>query len=209
MMIDGRQAEHTVSHKNKRCDSVKVWARVTRGLEWIAAAEVSMLPGINDITTGHRNLFFSCQDFEQVNSLRCIDDAFMIWQELTEIDHTRLALEIIGRKLQELSKNPCQMTAGFQNLRVTASVLGQSNYSRFEIEDKVGEILGQQLRLTYLNHESVELPNTLWCRFHLSNGRALVGFRSKSVPLHRRYWRRQRIQRCASSACSRRDGITG
>ena len=52
-------------------------------------------------------------------------------------------------------------------LRVTASFLGQRNYTRFEIEAIVGERLAQQLGLIFVNSEDRDTDEALWCRVHL------------------------------------------
>ena len=46
-------------------DSVQVWCRVIRGLEWIAAAEAYLLPEVSNIKTRPRDLLFCCDTSEE------------------------------------------------------------------------------------------------------------------------------------------------
>ena len=166
--------------------SIKLWARVVHGLEWLAAAEASRLPEAGDIRTGHRDLLFK-GDWQQAQLLRCIDDLYMLWAELPVLDHTRASLAELARLCRALPTAPA-LPAAAKTLRLTASFTGRRNYTRFEIEEAIGSLLASRLGLTYLGTASEAMAD-VWGRVHLAEEETLLGLRYAAEPLHRRAWR--------------------
>ncbi|MBN8828219.1 MAG: methyltransferase [Sphingobacteriia bacterium] len=174
-------------------NNLNIWARVTRGLEWVAAAEASLILGITEIKTGHRDLLFKCTDINEVYKLRCIDDAYILWDEIGGIDHTRQVLQILERTINSLRDFPLNIPNNISNLRVTASFLGKRNYSRFEIEEIIGPVIAKRFGLKFIDSRTEEASNALWCRVHLSEDSMRIGIKLTEQPLHRRYWRTEAI----------------
>ena len=78
---------------------------------------------------------------------------------------------------------------------ITASVLGGRRYSRFDVEDAVGPILGAKLELAYRSQR--ERPTReiqpLAFRLTVDQRRTALLVRLADLPLHRRfYWRQTR-----------------
>ena len=174
-------------------DSVQVWCRVIRGLEWIAAAEAYLLPEVSNIKTRPRDLLFCCDNSSCVNQLRCIDDAYLVWGEIRGIGHTRQSLRNLKASSFRLHNLPVEINSEIKNLRVTASFLGKRNYSRYDLEAAVGGVLANNLGLRFIDSRSKENLNVLWVRFHLREDKGLIGIRITDYPCHRRIWRVQGI----------------
>lgn len=102
-------------------------------------------------------------------------------------------LDHIPDMLNFLPQIPIKLPKNLKNLRVTTSVFGKQNYSRYEMEDRVGNIISKRLGLNYLNSTNLDTQNALWCRFHISENKGILGFRFRQTPLHRRFWRTQGI----------------
>lgn len=169
---------------------IKIWARVVRGLEWLVAAEASQLPDASAIEFAHRDVLFVCSDPMGALTLRCADDVYAIWFELSNIDHTRAALSELTAAVARVNKTaPIQLAPSARHLRVTASFVGRRNYSRFEIEDAIGSILAKRLGLAYAPTATETNEDAAWCRIHLFEKSARVGLRISHSPLHRRPWR--------------------
>ena len=123
--------------------TIKIWTRVVRGLEWVAAAEATLVPGIFDVETGHRDLLFRCNGMTSALELCCGDDAFAVWGEMRGFDGTRELLIRLGERLGQLPNPPLEIPSTAQYFRVTSSFLGRRNYSRFEIEGLAGRVLAK------------------------------------------------------------------
>ena len=94
--------------------TIKIWTRVVRGLEWVAAAEATLVPGIFDVETGHRDLLFRCNGMTSALELRCGDDAFAVWGEMRGFDGTRELLIRLGEPLGQLPNPPLEIPSTAQ-----------------------------------------------------------------------------------------------
>jgi 23S rRNA G2445 N2-methylase RlmL len=167
----------------------RIWARVVHGLEWMAAAEASLLPGVSGIATGHRDLLFDCEIPATAELLRTVDDIYILWGEFAGIGPTRQSLAMLADACRALFPLPVEMPTTASQLRVTASFLGRRTYSRFEIEDAAGPVLAAKLGLDYARAESATVEGVVWARLHLAGEEARLGLRLAAEPLHRRPWR--------------------
>jgi tRNA (guanine6-N2)-methyltransferase len=168
---------------------MKLWARVVRGLEWIVAAEARTLLGASDCAIEHRGVIFESGDEPDCGRLRCADDVYIVWGEFAGLDPRRAGLGELRQQLALLPELPIKILPGAQTMRVTASFLGRRNYTRYEIEDVVGEVLPEQLGLSYTAARGAVADNAVWCRLHAGLDRTRLGLRTRSEPLHRRPWR--------------------
>ena len=168
-----------------------IWARVTHGIEWVAAAEASLLPGVSKLRAGHRDLIFECSLLQDVQRLRCVDDLHVLWSDLAELglDHTRASLATLEAAAYRLPTPPLAVPPWARAFRITASMLGPRNYTRFKVEETLGPVLSGYLGLPFLDSRSAEADGLIWCRIHLFDGGARLSLRTDSAPLHRRDWR--------------------
>ena len=169
--------------------ALQIWARVVRGLEWVAAAEAELLSEVSCVKTGHRDVLFRCDRIATAHQLRCIDDAFAVWDVVEGLDHTRASLEHLVKCFRHLPSTPLEIPPATRNLRVTVSFLGRRNYSRYEVEEVAGQALAARLGLRYLDSRLEDPATAVWCRIHLFQSYGRIGLRTTDRPLHRRHWR--------------------
>jgi 23S rRNA G2445 N2-methylase RlmL len=172
------------------------YARSTRGLEWVAAAEISGRLGAQVTSIQHRQIHFELPSPDPaLLDLRVVDDVFLSCGTIADIDHTRASLPLLSEK--GLSLDFAGAMARLQQFRAVgtadpfdavASFLGRRNYNRFEIEEALGRAVTRQLGGAQQSHRDRSLAQISW-RVHLSEGEAQVGLRIAPVPLHRRSYK--------------------
>jgi tRNA (guanine6-N2)-methyltransferase len=175
-----------IDHSSRSMKMSYYWLRTIRGLEWLAAAEVAGVADPLQMTFGHRDVFVDC-DYADAGSLRCPDDIFSFWALLCNLDRTRETLRRLSKAAEELPQHPGSVSE-FRRIHVTASFLGQRNYSRSEIEHAFGMSLAGELGLQWCANIPDE-PGTLRVRIHLVGERAAIGIALTPLPIHRRPWR--------------------
>jgi len=185
---EGRAGVH-----KRSAGGFKLWARVVRGLEWVSAAEAEVVLGIPSPELGHRDLVFPHPGILPAHDLRCLDDVFLVWSDLEDLDQRRTSLARLDEQLRQLPSAPAQIPSTVRCLRVTASFLGRRNYSRFEIEQIAGRALATRLGLYYAASREPDRGDAVWCRIHLWQERGRLGIRMDPRPLHRRSWRRETV----------------
>lgn len=175
---------------------VPMWSRVTRGIEWIAAAEAAANRNISNIRMGHRDLFYD-SDLYQDTTLRCVDDTYVFWGKTDPIGHTRDEMRKIGRLISSLPDLPINIDSEVKNFRVTSSVLTDKNlnYSRYELENHAGQIISDTLGLKFLDSRCSDFleEETIWFRMHFTKEGGIIGIKQSSIPLHRRSWRSKAV----------------
>jgi tRNA (guanine6-N2)-methyltransferase len=177
----------------------ELFARCLRGVEWVAAAELTARFGVRITGRGHRELrFTTAAPLEDLLEARTVDDVFVAVGSLEGLDHTReslarlggavgrldlgAAVELVGR-VRALPRHPAS--------RVSASFLGRRNYNRFDVEDAAGAAVERQLGAPYRSRRtSGTAAAPLSWRVHLADDRALLGLRLAARPLHRRAYKR-------------------
>jgi 23S rRNA G2445 N2-methylase RlmL len=186
------------THNTLTPSIIKVWGRVIRGLEWIAAAEVSLVPSVSSIQVSHREVSFNASRatfFQERQRMSCFDDLFFSWGESGTIRNTKASLEDLPAIVAALSDLP-QLPKNFTHMRVTASILGETkkfHYSRRDVEDRIGILLQDKTGLNYVKHEDVLHSDPLWVRVHFTRENSMFGLRMDNVPLHRRSWRSKTV----------------
>lgn len=194
------QTERCMSiHTNRGSlpENLNAWGRVVRGLEWVAAAEASLAHGISKIKISHREVFFDTTQEVFLNDhkhMSCFDDVFVKWGKSNTIGKTKAALENLHEIVGSLPDLP-KIAKDFTCMRVTASVLGnvKRNYSRYDLEDKIGSLLQKKTGLKYLTHNNVLTEDPVWIRVHFTRENSIFGLRINNTPLHRRDWRSETI----------------
>jgi 23S rRNA G2445 N2-methylase RlmL len=175
----------------------RFFARATRGIEWIAAAEIAGRAGGTVHDLGHREVHFSlsASGAGPLLGLRTVDDVFAWAGRVGGMGRARSSLGALARfpasgvaaamaSVAEL--RPVPDGAPFD---VVASFLGRRNYNRFDIEDAVGSALAHVTGGSYVARRTAALPRTttaLSWRVHVRDDSAILGLRLGPRPLHRR-----------------------
>ncbi|MGI8868262.1 MAG: methyltransferase [Mycobacteriales bacterium] len=182
--------------------AVDLLARCVRGLEWVAAAEVSELPGVAAVTVAPREVSFRLPALEQaVLDLRTVDDVFVAAGSVPGIGPRRdalagLATGRIGAVLAAIdwvrTVRPLQ---GRPSYDVVASLAGRHTYNRYAAEDALAQALALRLG-RYLSHDpdrrsaEPERPE-LTIRMMVRDSVASLAVRVAAVPLHRRGYKQR------------------
>jgi 23S rRNA G2445 N2-methylase RlmL len=133
---------------------VTVLARCVRGLEWVAADEITQrFPEARSVTLAPREITFGLPDLTPaLADLRTVDDVFVRVGEVGEVGSTRDVPTWLARALAELD-----WATWFGRLRdlgglpaaptfdVVASLDGQRSFNRFDVENTIGALLPPQL----------------------------------------------------------------
>lgn len=179
-------------------ESISLFARTIRGIEWCAAAEIEQRCGANISEIRHREIRFQLAGLkEELRNLGSVDDVFLTCGTMNEVDHTRAALAVVAQRasqinfvagvapLRQLREIPAR-----SNFDVVASFLGRRNYNRFEIEDTIAEVIRRQTGWIYAPQRETKTNHLdLSFRIHLSGLEAILGARLLSAPLHRRTYK--------------------
>lgn len=179
-----------------------VVARAVRGIEPLVAAEVHCrgLGTVRELR--HREVWFeTTAPSPALLALRTADDVLLAAAVVDGIGPDRSALRRLARAARDLDTaltgpgvrcpggSSCSLTpAGAPGLEVSASFVGRRAYTRFEIEDAVGEELGRRLGLPYHSRAGGGVPpfgSKAW-RVTIEGERALIALRASGRPLHRR-----------------------
>jgi 23S rRNA G2445 N2-methylase RlmL len=176
----------------------RFFARATRGIEGIAAAEITGRAGGTVHDLGHREVHFSFSDSDlgPLLALRTVDDVFAWAGRVDGMGRERSSLAALARfpasgvaaALASVdSARPVPEGAPFD---VVASFLGRRNYNRFEIEDAAGAALARLTGGSYLRRQASagpRAPTALSWRVHVRDDSAVLGLRLGPRPLHRRH----------------------
>jgi len=174
-------------------------ARTTRGLEWIAVAEIEGVVGVVPTAVDHREVRFSAPDTPRaLLNLGTVDDIFAIAHEFGGIGRHRSALPVIAR--EAASSDVAALLPWLRQVRavpdapsfdVTASFVGKRNFNRFEIADTVGAAVATATGWTYIprTREAGPAPAPVSLRMHLAGEHATLAVRVCDAPLHRRPYR--------------------
>jgi tRNA (guanine6-N2)-methyltransferase len=173
-------------------------ARTVRGLEWVAAAEISRLPGVSGVRMLPREVAFRLPVLDaSLLELRTVDDIFVSAGTIDGVGHRRDAPAVLAEVLPETALlaaidrvRAVRELPGRPTFDVVASLAGQRNYNRYAVEDSVGTALRARLG-RYQSHEpSRRDPEAdtaqLSVRLMLLEQQASFAIRVPARPLHRR-----------------------
>ncbi|MEV0290773.1 MULTISPECIES: methyltransferase domain-containing protein [unclassified Kribbella] len=163
-----------------------VLVRTVTGLERLAAAELTEARH-RVIDLSKRQLIVEPTAATIVTTPpRLADDLFLIQAAVPDPGRVRPALTAAMRGVR---LQPCS-----GDFAVSASFAGQRNFTRYDVEDLVGDLLHELSGGTYHSRRTGIPPadRTDW-RVVLDGTTMWVGVRPFDVPLHRRAWRRQTV----------------
>jgi 23S rRNA G2445 N2-methylase RlmL len=174
----------------------RFFARATRGIEWIAAAEITGRGGGTVHDLDHREVHFSAPSPGPLVALRTVDDVFAWAGRVGGMGRERSSLAALARLPEPDVASAVAEVAALRPVAdgarfdVTASFLGRRNYNRYDLEDAAGEALAHATGGEYVSRRAESGPAAgvaarSW-RVHVRDGEALLGLRLAARPLHRR-----------------------
>jgi 23S rRNA G2445 N2-methylase RlmL len=186
-----------------RLETPLLLARTIRGLENISGREISDNGWGALESVSHREVFFRPSHANsEVLDLRTVDDVFLVVHVAQEVGTTKADLADFGARLRE-EEFRTQVLAAMSEFphyagrmlspqfNVSASFLGKRNYTRFDIEDVVGEAICQSIQGTYHSRRNEAVPpkETASWRVMIRDGEAVIAIRLGQSPLHRRAYK--------------------
>nr|BFE48475.1 hypothetical protein GCM10017745_19020 [Saccharothrix mutabilis subsp. capreolus] len=176
---------------------MRLLARTVRGVEAVAAREVAGVGVVE--SSGHREVWFSAVPGPAVLGLRCVDDVFLVAAVVDGIGRARADLRSLAGAMASVDVWEVVRTLAdfgaerfWSTVDVSASFLGRRNFTRYDVEDAVGEPVAAALGVPYHGRRGGRVPPAggLSWRVTLAGDRAVVGLRIAAQPLHRRGYRR-------------------
>ncbi|MEU7658501.1 methyltransferase domain-containing protein [Streptomyces lincolnensis] len=176
-------------------------ARCLRGLETVVAAEVlgSKLGAVTELR--HREVHFRTR--QSVPSLRTADDVFLLAAEGPDVGTTRHTLRDLVAlaeltdtdRLLSVRRGARASARDITGVEVSASFLGRRTFTRYDVEDVVGQALARRLGLPYHARRKGTAPPPGCCgwRLTLDGTRATLMLRVDDRPLHRRPYKQHTI----------------
>jgi tRNA (guanine6-N2)-methyltransferase len=172
----------------------RYFARVTAGTEAIAQREIERLNSVRSVKIAKRRLDIDYTgDPPRLLSLRSVDDVYIQIGELGGISKHRSTLSEITRGVNGFSFNEaveaCRRVRAIPDppaFTITASLSGNRNYNRFEVESAVAAALPDW---HYIPNQPEHAPVDLDIRVIIEDDTALIGVRLGNEPLHRRRYK--------------------
>ena len=172
------------------------FARVSTGLEAVALSEIQEMGGVGEGQEKRTIRFRFEGNANDLFQLRTIDDVFVFAGELENIDRTRASLDRLQNQISSLLLNQAldiirssRIIPSKPTFTITASLTGKRNYSRYEVAERISDILERLLHGKYVEQEKGLPPQDLDIRLLLEGETALIGIRLASKPLHRREYK--------------------
>jgi tRNA (guanine6-N2)-methyltransferase len=167
-----------------------VFALTTRGLEAVSAREMAALPGVTVTQTAYRRITARGDQLSALLKLRTVDDVYLDLATWTPVLHTRDELANLGTHAGELELDRARETVATQRpvsttprFSVTASFVGQRNYSADEIKTSIAESIAAKVGWNYTPDDREAEINL---RIFIEHETAYVGLRLGERPLHER-----------------------
>ena len=138
---------------------VTIIARSVRGLEWVAADEISAaIPQARGLAMSSREVTFQVPKLAPpLLGLRTVDDVFVEVGRVPGVAPTSEGPAIAAPRIADLDwagalahLDMIRAIPAHPQLDVVASLEGRRKYSRFAVENAVGEMLARRLRGSYL-----------------------------------------------------------
>ncbi|HYF33192.1 MAG TPA: methyltransferase domain-containing protein [Chitinophagaceae bacterium] len=170
----------------------KYWVRTALGLEAIFLEELAGKYDIKGPAISHRSVFFELRtavaETELCTGLRTADDIYRFLGSVAGVDRTKQSVQHIE---QYFSQHVLPAVPRLQPVRVTASFLGERNFTRYYIESLLNGILSAKPGATILSneHEDKWTAGETRIRVHIEDDQAYFGMGVQDKPLHRRQWR--------------------
>ena len=170
-----------------------------RGLEDVCSHEIERRASGSVIKSRHREVMFSAvSSCHQLRSIATADDVFLRIAEVDGIGRAKSCVQDLESNLRQtvtkstiaaLIDTECWSTV--TSVNVSASFLGKRNFTRFDIEDAVGPIVGKVLQLPYFSRREGDTPpaDAVTIRVSIQDDSAWIGARIGLTPMHRRAWK--------------------
>ena len=178
-------------------------ARSVRGLEWVAADEISAaLPQASGLAMASREVTFLLPKLAPaLLGLRTVDDVFVQVGRVSGVAPGREVPAIAAARIADLDWAGTLAQLGViraipphPRLDVVASLEGSRNYNRFAVENAVGDMLARRLRGSYLARTSSgRQPGEpdLMVRVFARGTEAVTAAEVAAQPLHRRGYKQE------------------
>ena len=176
---------------------IELIARCVRGIEYAVADEIaSLVPG--ELTLGAREVRFRPHQLDPAAcGLRTPDDIFLSVGTAEGLGHRKDVLPWLAEQVRRMDwRTAVEMVARLRDLPdarrfdVVASLVGRRNYSRYDVEDAIGSVLGVELGARYVSRRPAASasmqPVALSVRVFINADTAVVAIRLAADPLHRR-----------------------
>jgi tRNA (guanine6-N2)-methyltransferase len=182
---------------------VTIIARSVRGLEWVAADEISVaIPQARGLAMSSREVTFQVPELvPPLLGLRTVDDVFVAVGRVSGVAPTGEGPAIAAPRIAGLDwagalahLETIRAVPPHPQLDVVASLEGRRKYSRFAVENAVGEMLARRLRGSYLARTSsgrqAGEPD-LVIRVFVCGTEAVTATEVAARPLHRREYKQE------------------
>jgi tRNA (guanine6-N2)-methyltransferase len=176
---------------------IELIARCVRGIEYAVADEIaSLVPG--RLTLGAREVRFWLPQLDPaVCGLRTPDDIFLSVGTVEGVGHRKDVLPWLAERVRRMDwRTAVEMVARLRDLPdprrfdVVASLVGRRNYSRYDVEDAIGSVLGVELGARYVSRRPAASasmqPVALSVRVFVNADTAVIAIRLAADPMHRR-----------------------
>jgi len=175
--------------------SYDYWLRSPVGLEKIVLQEVEQNVELVSSLIKHRSIFIKLAnaelDSKKLEEIRTADDAYRVVGGYHGVDNTKSSLHDFFVYFKSNIISVLNESKRGQYVRVTVSFLGERNFNRFYIEDKLNSLIANLTRLKVLSSEAADKnkKGELRLRCHIEDKDVFLGIGVKDTPLHRRAWR--------------------
>jgi tRNA (guanine6-N2)-methyltransferase len=178
-------------------------ARSVRGLEWVAADEISAaLPQAAGLAMSSREVTFLLPDLAPaLLGLRTVDDVFVQAGRVPGVGPGNEGPAVAAAGIAGLDwagalgqLGAIRAVPPHPRLDVVASLEGRRNYNRFAVENAVGDALAKRLRGSYLARTgSGRQPGEpdLMVRVFVRGSEAVTAAEVAAQPLHRREYKQE------------------
>jgi tRNA (guanine6-N2)-methyltransferase len=176
---------------------IELIARCVRGIEYAVADEIaSLIPG--ELTLGAREVRVRPSQLDlSVCGLRTPDDIFLSVGTVEGVGHRKDVLPGLAERVGRMDWRAAVETVArlrdlpdVRSFDVVASLVGRRNYSRYDVEDAIGSVLGVELGARYLSRRPAVAappqPVALSVRVFITADTAVIAIRLAAGPLHRR-----------------------
>jgi tRNA (guanine6-N2)-methyltransferase len=182
---------------------VTIIARSVRGLEWIAADEISAaLPQASGLAISSREVTFLLPGLAPpLLGLRTVDDVFLQVGRVSGVVPGKEGPAIAAVRIADLDwagtlaqLGVIRAVPSHPRLDVVASLEGRRNYNRFAVENAVGDLLARRLHGSYLARTSSgRQPGEpdLMVRVFVRAAEAVTAAEVAARPLHRRGYKQE------------------
>ncbi|GAB3804294.1 hypothetical protein GCM10028798_24380 [Humibacter antri] len=184
-------AEEALSRALCRRERVRALIRTTGGIEELAAEELRTA-GHQVLELSRRQLIVALRTAQVIaRPPRLVDDLFLIAADVPDPGRRRDGLDTLSARLNAAMQLPVPIRPR-EPFAVSGSFVGRRNFSRYAVEDTVGELVQRVTKGNYVSRgDGTVVPPARRAdlRVVLDGTRAILGIRPFAVPLHRRDWR--------------------